>query len=116
MEALSIFHNPRCSKSRKTLEIIEINDVEVQVILYLQNPPSVSELNSLLEKLGMKASELVRKGESIIKELDIDLSSISNDDLISIMAEHPILIERPIVFNESSAIIGRPPENVQELM
>lgn len=116
MEALSIFHNPRCSKSRKTLEIIEINDVEVQVILYLQNPPSVSELNSLLEKLGMKASELVRKRESIIKELDIDLSSISNDDLISIMAEHPILIERPIVFNESSAIIGRPPENVEELL
>ena len=116
MEALSIFHNPRCSKSRKTLEIIEINDVEVQVILYLQDPPSVSELNSLLEKLGMKASELVRKGESIIKELHIDLSSIPNDDLISIMAEHPILIERPIVFNESSAIIGRPPENVQELL
>ena len=116
MEALSIFHNPRCSKSRKTLEIIEINDVEVQVILYLQDPPSVSELNSLLEKLGMKASELVRKRESIIKELDIDLSSISDDDLISIMAEHPILIERPIVFNESSAIIGRPPENVEELL
>ena len=116
MEALSIFHNPRCSKSRKTLEIIEINDVEVQVILYLQNPPSVSELNSLLEKLGMKASELVRKGESIIKELDIDLSSISNDDLISIMAEHPILIERLIVFNESLVIIGRPPENVEELL
>tara|TARA_E500000331_G_scaffold145980_1_gene142038 strand:+ start:5093 stop:5443 length:351 start_codon:yes stop_codon:yes gene_type:complete len=116
MEALSIFHNPRCSKSRKTLEIIEINDVEVQVILYLQDPPSVSELNSLLEKLGMKASELVRKRESIIKELDIDLSSISNDDLISIMADHPILIERPIVFNESSAIIGRPPENVEELL
>ena len=116
MEALSIFHNPRCSKSRKTLEIIEINDVEVQVILYLQNPPSVSDLNSLLEKLGMKASELVRKRESIIKELDIDLSSISNDDLIAIMAEHPILIERPIVFNESLAIIGRPPENVEELL
>ena len=116
MEALSIFHNPRCSKSRKTLEIIEINDVEVQVILYLQDPPSVSELNSLLEKLGMKASELVRKRESIIKELDIDLSSISNDDLISIMAEHPILIERPIVFNESSGIIGRPPENEEELL
>ena len=116
MEVLSIFHNPRCSKSRKTLEIIEINDVEVQVILYLQDPPSVSELNLLLEKLGMKASELVRKGESIIKELHIDLSSISNDDLISIMAKHPILIERPIVFNESSAIIGRPPENVEELL
>ena len=116
MSKFIIYHNPRCSKSRKTLEIIEINDVEVQVILYLQNPPSVSELNSLLEKLGIKASELVRKGESIIKELDIDLSSISNDDLISIMAEHPILIERPIVFNESSAIIGRPPENVEELL
>ena len=116
MEALSIFHNPRCSKSRKTLEIIEINDVEVKVILYLQDPPSVSELNSLLEKLGMKPSDLVRKGESIIKELGIDLSNIPNDDLISIMVEHPILIERPIVFNESSAIIGRPPENVEELL
>ena len=98
------------------MEIIEINDVEVKVILYLQDPPSVSELNSLLEKLGMKPSDLVRKGESIIKELGIDLSNIPNDDLISIMVEHPILIERPIVFNESSAIIGRPPENVQELM
>ena len=98
------------------MEIIEINDVEVKVILYLQDPPSVSELNSLLEKLGMKASEMVRKGESIIKELDIDLSNISNDDLISTMVEHPILIERPIVFNESSAIIGRPPENVHELL
>ena len=116
MEALSIFHNPRCSKSRKALEIIEINDVEVKVILYLQDPPSVSELKLLLEKLGMKASEMIRKGESVIKELDIDLSNISNDDLISIMVEHPILIERPIVFNESSAIIGRPPENVQELL
>lgn len=116
MEALSIFHNPRCSKSRKTLEIIEINNVEAKVILYLQDPPSVSELSSLLEKLDMKASEMVRKGESVIKELDIDLSNISNDDLISIMVEHPILIERPIVFNESSVIIGRPPENVQELL
>jgi len=114
--ALSIFHNPRCSKSRKTLEIIEGQNVKVKIILYLQDPPSVSELNSLLEKLGMKAADLVRKSESIIKELNIDLSSISNDDLISIMLEHPILIERPIVFNESSAIIGRPPENVQELI
>ena len=114
--ALSIFHNPRCSKSRKTLEIIESHDTEVEIILYLQNPPTVAELNLLLEKLGMRASDLVRKGESTIKELDIDLSSISNDDLISIVAEHPILIERPIVFNESSAIIGRPPENVEELL
>lgn len=116
MKVLSIFHNPRCSKSRKTLEIIEGQNIEVEIILYLQDPPSVSELNSLLEKLGMKPSDLVRKGESIIKELDIDLSNISNDDLISIMVEHPILIERPIVFNETSAIIGRPPENVQELL
>ena len=114
--ALSIFHNPRCSKSRKTLEIIESQNIEVEIILYLQNPPNGSELNSLLEKLGMKASDLVRKSESIIKELKIDLSSISEDDLISMMIEHPILIERPIVFNESSAIIGRPPENVQELI
>ena len=114
--ALSIFHNPRCSKSRKTLEIIESQNIEVEIILYLQNPPNGSELNSLLEKLGMNASDLVRKSESIIKELNIDLSSISNDDLISIMIEHPILIERPIVFNESSAIIGRPPENVEELL
>ena len=114
--ALSIFHNPRCSKSRKTLEIIESQNIEVEIILYLQNPPNGSELNSLLEKLGMKASDLVRKSESIIKELNIDLSSISNDDLISIMIEHPILIERPIVFNESDAIIGRPPENVHKLI
>jgi len=114
--ALSIFHNPRCSKSRKTLEIIESHDTEVEIILYLQDPPTVKELNSLLEKLGMRASDLVRKGESIIKELDIDLPNTSNDDLISIMIDYPILIERPIVFNEKSAIIGRPPENVKELI
>tara|TARA_B100001996_G_scaffold364266_1_gene333144 strand:+ start:729 stop:1076 length:348 start_codon:yes stop_codon:yes gene_type:complete len=114
--ALSIFHNPRCSKSRKALEIIESHDIEVETILYLQDPPTVTELNSLLEKLGLRASDLVRKGESIIKELNIDLPNISDDDLISIMIEHPILIERPIVFNETSAIIGRPPENVKELM
>ena len=114
--ALSIFHNPRCSKSRKTLEIIESHDIEVEIILYLQNPPTVAELNILLKKLEMRASDLVRKSESIIKELDIDLSNTSDDDLISIMIEHPILIERPIVFNEGSAIIGRPPENVKELM
>ena len=116
MKASSIFHNPRCSKSRKTLEIIENNDVEVKVILYLQDPPSISELQILIGKLGIKASDLLRKSESIVKELDIQLSNISDDNLISIMVEHPILIERPIVFNESSAIIGRPPENVQELM
>ena len=114
--ALSIFHNPRCSKSRKTLEIIESHDIEVEIILYLQNPPTVAELSILLKKLGMRASDLVRKRESIIKELDIDLSNTSDDDLISIMIEHPILIERPIVFNEASAIICRPPENVKELM
>ena len=114
--ALSIFHNPRCSKSRKTLEIIESQNIEAEIILYLQDPPSASELSSLLKKLGMKASDLVRKSESIIKELKIDLSSISEDDLISMMIEHPILIERPIVFNESLAIIGRPPENVHELI
>jgi len=114
--ALSIFHNPRCSKSRKTLEIIESHDTEVEIILYLQNPPTVAELNSLLEKLGMRASDLVRKGESTIKELDIDLPNTSDDDLISIMIDHPILIERPIVFDATSAIIGRPPENVKELM
>ncbi len=114
--ALSIFHNPRCSKSRKTLEIIESHNIEVEIIFYLKNPPTVTELNSLLEKLEMKASDLVRKGESIIKELNIDLPNISDDDLISIMIEHPILIQRPIVFNEASAIIGRPPENVKELM
>ena len=87
--ALSIFHNPRCSKSRKTLEIIESHDIEVEIILYLQNPPTVAELNILLKKLEMRASDLVRKSESIIKELDIDLSNTSDDDLISIMIERP---------------------------
>ena len=114
--ALSIFHNPRCSKSRKTLEIIESHNIEVEIIFYLKDLPTATELNSLLEKLGMKASDLVRKGESIIKELNIDLTNISDDALISIMIDNPILIERPIVFNETSAIIGRPPENVKELM
>ncbi|HJL80455.1 MAG TPA: arsenate reductase (glutaredoxin) [Gammaproteobacteria bacterium] len=113
---LSILHNPRCSKSRKTLEIIENHNIEAEIILYLQNPPSETELKALLGKLGIEASNLIRKGESIIKDLNIDLSSTSDDDLISMMVEHPVLIERPIVYNDTSAIIGRPPENVQELI
>jgi Arsenate reductase and related proteins, glutaredoxin family len=116
LRAKSIAHNPRSSKSRKTSEIMESQNMEAEIILYLQEPPSASELSSWLKKLGIKASELPRKSESTIKELKNDGSSMAEEEWISMKIEHPIQKERPIGLKEPSAIIGRPPENGHELI
>ncbi len=111
-----IYHNARCSKSRATLAILEQNDVDFDVVNYLVNPPSESEIKSILRDLGINARDLLRKGEAKFKELGLSDKTLSEEHLIKSMIEFPILIERPIVRTEKGAVIGRPPENVNSIL
>lgn len=104
-----IYHNPRCSKSRQALELLRGNGIEPEVIEYLKTPPSEKQLKTLLQKLGIEASELVRKGEQVFKD-DYRGKDLSNSDWINAMVEHPKLMERPIIETEDKAVVGRPPE------
>ena len=107
-----IYHNTRCSKSRATVAILEQNDVDFEVVNYLVEPLSEIELKDILKDLGMSARELMRKGETKYKELGLSDKSLSEKELISVMLEFPILIERPLVRTEKGVAIGRPPENI----
>ena len=113
---LKIYHNPRCSKSRQTLSLIEAAGAEVERVLYLTEPLDATTIQDLLAKLGFTdAQQLMRKGEAIYKEMN--LKSVTDQNaLIAAMAAHPKLIERPIVVKENRAILGRPPENVKEFL
>ena len=111
-----IYHNARCSKSRATLAILEQNDVDFDVVNYLVNPPSESEIKSILRDLGINARDLLRKGEAKFKELGLSDKTLSEEHLIKSMIEFPILIERPIVRTGKGAVIGRPPENVNSIL
>jgi len=113
---LSIYHNPRCSKSRQTLELLHANGQEPEIILYLETPPSASTLKSLLGKLDMGARALLRKGEDAFKENQLKDDSLSEAELIDFMVRFPKLIERPIVVRGDKAVLGRPPENALELL
>ena len=112
---IQIYHNPRCRKSRETLAIIEENGQPFEVIEYLKNPPDARELADLLLKLNMKPEQLLRKGEAIWKS-EFKGRDLKDSQLLSAMAEFPKLIERPIVVKGSKAVLGRPPENVLELL
>ena len=111
-----IYHNTRCSKSRATLAILEQNNVEFEIVNYLENPPSESELRSVLQDLRIGARDLIRKGESVYKDLQLSNKSLTEDELIKAMLNCPILIERPIVRTTKGVVIGRPPENVQSIL
>ena len=114
--SLTIYHNPRCSKSRQTLSLIEAAGQTADIILYLDTPPSAGQIKSLLAMLGFDdPRELMRRGESIYKELGLKNEN-APESLIAAMAAHPKLIERPIVVKGSRAILGRPPETVQSLL
>jgi len=113
---VTIYHNPRCSKSRQTLALIEDNNVQPEVVLYLETPPSAGDISELLNKLGLEARQLLRKGEDAYKENDLKNPALSDAELIDAMAKFPKLIERPIVVKGNKAILGRPPENVLELI
>ena len=116
MSDFIIYHNPRCSKSRQTLEILDQHDLETEIVLYLDNPPSAEEIVSILNKLELNPRDILRKGEDVYKELNLKNDKLTNKDLINIMIENPKLIERPIVIRGDKAVIGRPPENVLSLV
>jgi len=111
-----IYHNTRCSKSRATLAILEENNVEFEIVNYLENPPSESEIRLILQDLDIGARDLIRKGESVYKDLQLSNKSLTEDELIKAMLNNPILIERPIVRTMKGVVIGRPPENVQSIL
>lgn len=111
---MKIYHNPRCSKSRQTLEILNSSDYEISIVKYLDSPPSKEELEELLQLLNKAPIDLVRKNEAIWKT-HFKGKSLSDDAIIAAMITHPKLIERPIVVHKGKAVIGRPPELVKEL-
>ena len=116
MGKLTIWHNPRCSKSRQTLAIIEAAGADVEIIRYLETAPSLAEIKTMREQLGLSdPRDMMRRGEAIYKELGLK-SEADPQALMAAMAKHSILIERPIVSNGRRAIIGRPPESVEKLL
>lgn len=116
MSAISIYHNPRCSKSRQTLALLEQQGVKPEIVEYLKTPPTADELGTILSQLGINARELLRKTEAIYKELNLADKTLTDQQLIQAMSEHPKLIERPIVIHNGKAKIGRPPEAVLEII
>ena len=110
-----IYHNARCSKSRSACEIVAGRGIEAHIVEYLKTPPSRDELRAVLQKLGMKASELVRRGEEECKQHYAG-RTLTEDEWLDALIEHPILIERPIVVRGDRAVVGRPPEKVLELL
>ncbi len=113
---VSILHNPRCSKSRQTLDLIKQKGIEPQIVEYLKNPPTVAELQEIIGKLGLSAKDIIRTKESEYKELNISADDVSESELLAILHKTPKLIERPIVINGNKATIGRPPENVLDII
>ncbi|MFP6766581.1 MAG: arsenate reductase (glutaredoxin) [Planctomycetaceae bacterium] len=113
---ITIYHNPQCSKSRQTLAILQESGVEPRIILYLEDPPTADELEELATCLGLEPSDFIRKKEAAYRELTPAADTRSRRALLEIMAEIPILIERPIVVRGQTAVLGRPPENVRQLI
>ncbi len=111
----TIYHNPRCTKSRQALQLLRDQGIEPRVVEYMKQVPSDREMEMLLMKLGMKAENLLRKGEGVFKEKFKGLE-LNEHEWVNVMREHPQLIERPIVVKDHAAVIGRPTEKVQELI
>ena len=111
-----IYHNPRCSKSRQTLELLNEKGIKTEIIEYLKTPPNAEALEEILKGLGMEPRELMRKGQDEYKALGLDDENLSREALIKAMVENPILIERPIVITNKGIAIGRPLENVEKIL
>ncbi len=114
-KTVTIYHNARCSKSRSACELVSAQGINAEIIDYLRTPPNKDELRGLLHKLGMKAGELVRRGEEVFKQHYAG-KTLSDDEWLDALVAHPILIERPIVVRGDKAVIGRPTEKVLELL
>ncbi len=113
---IRIFHNPRCSKSRATLTLLQEQGIEPEIVLYLESPPDAGELRIILDKLGMSPRELMRTGEAEFRQQGLDDESLTDDELITAMVANPKLIQRPIVLAGSRAAMGRPPESVLDIL
>ncbi len=114
-QKLTIYHNTRCSKSREACSIVEKMGITAEVVEYLKTPPSQNEIKQLLQMLGIKAQDIVRKGEPLYKEKYKD-KNLTETEWIKVLSEHPILIERPIIIKGNKAIIARPPEKLMEFL
>ncbi|WP_290699132.1 arsenate reductase (glutaredoxin) [Amphritea sp.] len=114
--SVEIYHNPRCSKSRTTLALLEEQNITPDVRLYLENPPTVTELTNIISQLSITPRELLRKGEAEYKDNNLADKSLTDQQIIDLMVEYPRLIERPIVITNGKARIGRPPESVLEIL
>ena len=112
---ITIYHNPRCSKSRQTLALLQERGIDPDIIEYLSSPPSETELDQVLTKLGMEPADLLRKGEDEYKQ-HFKGRDLSRAEMISLMVQYPKVIERPIVVNNGKAAVGRPPESVLDIL
>ncbi len=113
---VTIYHNPRCSKSRQTLALLREHGFEPEIIEYMNTPPEHHELKRIIDRLGLNARDLMRTGEAEFRELELDDETLDDDALIRSMCQHPRLIQRPIVIVDDQARIGRPPESVIEIL
>ena len=116
MSEVTLYHNPRCSKSRQTLALLEERGIEPEIIKYLETPPDAAAITGLLGKLGIDAIELIRRGEAPFAELGLAGKEGDDAALIEAMVSHPVLIQRPIVVSGEQARIGRPPEDVLDIL
>lgn len=115
MEQITIYHNPRCAKSREALSLLQEKRENINIVEYLKDTPSANELKIVLRKLGMKAEDIIRKKEELFKEKYAE-KRLSNDEWIKVLVKNPILIERPIVIKGNKAVIGRPTDNILEIL
>jgi arsenate reductase len=116
MTTFTIYHNPRCSKSRQALALLNQRGIEAEVIEYLKNPPTVEELRALEQKLNLPISQMVRTKEAEFSSLGLAGENVSDNTIRKAVVEHPILLERPIITRDNAAVIGRPPENLLDLL
>ena len=117
MSEFIIYHNNRCSKSRQTLQLLEQHNKKISIVDYLKTPPDAQTLQAIIRMLGFSsARQLMRQGEALYKQENLDSADLSESQLIAAMVQHPILIERPIVLTNNKAVLGRPPENILSLL
>jgi len=115
-QKITLYHNPRCSKSRAALQLLQQTDNSLEIIDYQKTPPSAETLKKILQQLNLSANELMRRGEAQYKKLQLDTADHSEEELIELIAQYPILMERPIAVTETAAAIGRPIDNIVELL
>ena len=111
-----IYYNPKCRKSREALQIIKEKGIEPDIVYYLDEPPSTSELAEILRKMGKRPRDIFRKSEPLYKDLGLKNKDLSDDILLQYLNKHPILIERPIVIKGQRAVLGRPPEDIKKII